>query len=240
MRALVVLAFVASLAAGPAAAQNLSFSDALPQDPTAAEGITLWPSVAFRSGLAFAIPSAPPAPTYIGPLGWCIGVDAKLNIGHAFAVGLRYMYTNFGRNDSSSGREEPVPSQKLYLQYVYDSMVSHEILAFGELPFVNTAHLRWSGLLGVGVGIEKVEMQQYTAQDKDGNGIPEDKPEPYQLVNRQDTGPAFAFGTTLEYLPLDFLSISVGAQISYRYSPNLSFEEGALTVHGLFGVEGHF
>jgi hypothetical protein len=241
MRALFVFALVAaSLAAGPVAAQNLSFSDALPQDPGVSEGVTLWPSVAVRSGVAIAFPSEAPAPTYIGPVGWSLGVDAKLNIGHSVAVGVRYMYTRFGRNESSAGREEPIPSQKLYLQYVYDASISHEILAFAELPFVNTVHFRWSGLLGVGVGIETVEMQQFIAPDKDGNGIPESKPEPHQLVNRQDTGPAFALGTTLEYFPLDFLSIAMGVQAAYRYSPNLSFEEGALILQALFGVEGHF
>ncbi|MFH1533211.1 MAG: hypothetical protein ABIK09_21000 [Pseudomonadota bacterium] len=229
-----------ALVTNPAVAQNVSFSDTLPEDPTLSEGIALWPSVAVRSGLAFAIPSDPSAPTYIGPLGWSLGVDAKLNLGHAFAVGIRYMVTSFGRNDGSAGRDEPIPAHHLYLQYVYDAMVSHEILAFGELPFVNTARLRWSALLGVGVGIERVEMQQYSARDMDGDGIPEDKPKPRQLVNRQDTGPAFALGTTLEVFPVDFLSISAGAQIAYRYSPNLSFEEGALTLQGLFGVEGHF
>jgi len=101
-------------------------------------------------------------------------------------------------------------------------------------------HLRWSGLLGVGVGIEQVEMQQFTAPDQDGNGIPEDKPEPHQLMKRQDSGPAFALGTTLEYFPLDFLSLSLAAQAAYRYSPNLSFDEGAMIIQGLFGVEGHF
>ncbi len=232
--------FALSLITGSAAAQNVSFSDTLVEDPTTTNGITLWPSLAVRSGLAFAIPSKRTAPTYIGPLGWSIGVDAKLNIGHSFAVGLRYMYTRFGRNDASAGRGESRPSYKLFLQHIYDTMVSHEIIAFGELPFVNTVHLRWSGLVGVGVGIEKVEMQQFTADDLDGNGIPEGKPEPYQLMNRQDSGPAFALGTTLEYFPLDFLSISAGVQMAYRYSPNLSLEEGALILQGLFGVEGSF
>ncbi len=241
MRALIVVTLiVASLGAGPALAQNVNFSDTLPEDPTASEGVTLWPSLAVRSGIAIAFPSEPPAPTYIGPVGWSLGVDAKLNIGHAVAVGLRYMYTSFGRNNGSAGREEPVPSQKLYLQYVYDSAVSHEILAFAELPFVNTVHLRWSGLLGVGIGFETVEMQQFIAPDQDGNGIPEDKPELRQLVNRQDSGPSFALGTTLEYFPVDYLSISMAVQAAYRYSPNLSFEEGALILQTLFGVEGHF
>lgn len=241
MRLLVsVMVLSFALVTVPAAAQNVTFSDTLPEDPISSAGMTVWPSIALRSGVAIAIPSEPPSPSYVGPVGWSMAVDAKLNLGHSFAVGLRYMYTHFGRNSSSSGRAEPVPVHKVFFQYIYDSMVAHEILALGELPFVNTVHLRWSGLLGVGVGIEKVEMQQFSAKDQDGNGIPEGKPEPLQLVNRQDTGPAFALGTTLEYFPLDFLSISLGVQASYRYSPNLSFEEGAFTIHGLFGVEGSF
>jgi len=241
MRALLtVLALLPALTAAPAAAQDVNFSDALPEDPAATEGVTLWPSVAVRSGVAFAIPSDPPTPTYIGPVGWSVGADAKLNIGHILAVGIRYMYTSFGRNNGSAGREEPIPLQKIFLQYVYDSVVSHEILVFCELPFVNTFHMRWSGLLGVGIGIEAVESQQFIAPDQDGNGIPEDKPEPHQLINRQDTGPAFALGTTLECFPLDYLSFSATVQAAYRYSPNLSFEEGAMILQGIFGAEVHF
>ena len=237
MRVLLVIISML-LAAAPSVAQSVGFDDALPQDPLASERITLWPSVAVRSGVAFALPSSPPDPTYVGPVGYSVGVDVKLNIGHAVAVGLRYMFTHLGTNDGSAGRQES--GNNIFYQYIYNQTVSHEILAIAELPFVNTEHLRWSGLLGVGLGIEQVEMQQFTAPDQDGNGIPEDKPEPYQLMKRQDTGPAFALGNALEYFPVDFLSISLAVQAAYRYSEELSFDEGAMILQGLFGVDGHF
>ena len=238
MRTLLLLLAAMLLSAAPAAAQGVGFDDALPQDPSASERITLWPSVAVRSGVAIAFPSSPPEPTYVGPVGYSVGADVKLNIGHAVAVGLRYMYTSFGTNDGSAGRQES--SNHVYYQFIYNQMVSHEILAIAELPLVNLVHLRWSGLLGVGVGIEQIEMRQFTAPDQDGNGIPEDKPEPRQLMKRQDIGSAFALGTTLEYFPVDFLSLSLAVQAAFRYSPELSFDEGAMLLQGLFGVEGQF
>ena len=236
MRALFVTWLVLlSLAAGPAAAQSVSFSDALPEGPGVSEGIALWPSVAVRSGLAFAIPSDPSVATYVGPLGWSLGVDAKLNLGHVLAVGLRYMYTSFGNNSGSIGRlgKEVIGGQATVTQSIYAGAIFHELYAIAELPFVNSIHLRWSGILGVGIGIEQLKFDQYNVS-KSG------KPPLLGRSERQDTGPAFALGTTLEYFPVDFLSVSAGAQLSYRYSPNLSLDEGALTLQGLFGVEGHF
>jgi hypothetical protein len=235
-----LLAVALLLPAAPSAAQGVSFSDALPQGPGLSEGPVLWPTLSMFAGVAVAFPSEPPAPTYVGPVGWSVGVDAKLNVGHAIAVGLRYAYTAFGSNDGSAGREEPVPSQHLFLQYIYDQVVAHEILAIVDVPFVNTAHLRWGGVAGVGVGLEQVRMQQFIAPDQDGNGVPESKPALHQLMKRQDTGPAFTLGTALEYFPVDFLSLAVTIQASYRYSPNLSLEEGALCLQGLFAAGGHF
>jgi len=239
IRTLPVL-FLLLLAASSATAQGVSFSDALPQGPGLREGPVLWPSVAVLAGVAAALPSRPPEPTFVGPVGWSVGADVKLNIGHDVAVGLRYLMTRFGPNDASAGRQEPLPQYQIFLQYLYDEVTIHEILALAEVPFVNTALLRWSGLAGIGVGLEQVHMRQYDAQDKNGDGVPESEPVLRQLVKRQDTGPAFTLGTSLAFFPADWLSLGLTVQASYRYSPNLSLEEGALSLHGLFSTEGHF
>lgn len=228
-----MVSIIGCLGASPALGQSVTFSDALPEDPTATGGIIVWPSVAVRSGIAYAIPSDPKVDTYIGPVGWSLGVDAKLNIGHTAAVGLRYMYTHFVKNDRSFGRLEiwSVQETTRTLRHLYNDMESHEILAIAELPFVNQVNVRWSGLVGVGFGIEVMTIERHDVSNE---------PKLIGLSTRQDTGPAFALGTTLEYFPADFISISLGVQASYRYSPNLSLEEGALILQGLFGVEGHF
>jgi hypothetical protein len=132
-------------------------------------------------------------------------------------------------------------------QSIYQHVNSWEIAAFGDVALIQTYRWRWSLLGGAGFGFENVKYERYPFDpsgnliptvDVDGDGDLDVVPIGYNV--RKDTGPVFLGGTSVTFHPLEFLGIRASVLVDYRYTPELTMQEGALLLLGLLGVDAAF